>query len=199
MIKTGIYGGSFNPIHNGHIALARQMLTSAELDEVWFVVSPQNPFKQTSTDLLDDAKRLELTRLALADDDRLIACDDEYRLPRPSYTWHTLQALSRAYPDRTFTLLIGADNWLAFDRWYHGADILSHYPVAIYPRRHSPIDATILPAGVQLLDAELYDISSSDIRQRVRSGLSIAGMVPENIREKVITYYSEAGLVPSAR
>ena len=199
MIKTGIYGGSFNPIHNGHIALARQMLISAELDEVWFVVSPQNPFKQTSTDLLDDAKRLELTRLALADDDRLIACDDEYRLPRPSYTWHTLQALSRAYPDRTFTLLIGADNWLAFDRWYHGSDILSHYPVAIYPRRHSPIDATTLPAGVQLLDAELYDISSSDIRQRVRSGLSIAGMVPENIRKKVITYYSEADLVPSAR
>ena len=199
MIKTGIYGGSFNPIHNGHIALARQMLTSAGLDEVWFVVSPQNPFKQTSTDLLDDAKRLELTRLALADDDRLIACDDEYRLPRPSYTWHTLQALSRAYPDRTFTLLIGADNWLAFDRWYHGSDILSHYSISIYPRPHSPIDATTLPAGVQLLDAELYDISSSDIRQRVRSGLSIAGMVPENIREKVITYYSEAGLVPSAR
>jgi nicotinate-nucleotide adenylyltransferase len=199
MIKTGIYGGSFNPIHNGHIALARQILTSAGLDEVWFVVSPQNPFKQTSTDLLDDAKRLELTRLALADDDRLIACDDEYRLPRPSYTWHTLQALSRAYPDRTFTLLIGADNWLAFDRWYHGTDILSHYSIAIYPRRHSPIDATTLPTGVQLLDAELYDISSSDIRQRVRSGLSIAGMVPENIREKVITYYSEAGLVPSAR
>ena len=191
MIKTGIYGGSFNTIHNGHIALARQMLTSAGLDEVWFMVSPQNPFKQTAADLLDDARRLELTRMALAGDDHLMACDDEYRLPRPSYTWHTLQALSRAYPDRIFTLLIGADNWLAFDRWYHSTDILSHYSVAIYPRRHSPIDVNALPTNVQLLDAELYDISSSKIRQRVRSGLSIAGMVPDLIEEKVVAYYSE--------
>lgn len=189
MIKTGIYGGSFNPIHNGHIALARQLLAAAALDEVWFVVSPQNPFKQASPDLLDDAKRLELTRLALADDPHLIACDYEYHLPKPSYTWHTLQSMSRDYPDRVFTLLIGADNWLAFDRWYHGGDILSRYSIAIYPRRHSLIDAGSLPANVRLLDSELYDISSSDIRRRVRARLPIDGLVPDCIKDKVIAYY----------
>jgi nicotinate-nucleotide adenylyltransferase len=189
MIKTGIYGGSFNPIHNGHIALARQLLAAASLDEVWFVVSPQNPFKQTSSDLLDDVERLELTRLALADDDRLVACDYEYHLPKPSYTWHTLQSMSRDYPDRTFTLLIGADNWLAFDRWYHGEDILSRYSIVVYPRKDSPIDALALPTNVHLLDAELYNISSSEIRRRVRAHLPIDGMVPDCIADKVVEYY----------
>ena len=191
MIKTGIYGGSFNPVHNGHIALARQLLAAASLDEVWFVVSPQNPFKQASSDLLDDAKRLELVRLALAGDDRLIACDYEYHLPKPSYTWHTLRSMSRDYPDHQFTLLIGADNWLTFGRWYHSRDILSRYSIAIYPRQDSPTDASSLPANVQLVDAKLYDISSSEIRLRIRSGLSVNGLVPDVIIDKVMACYSK--------
>ena len=94
MIKTGIFGGSFNPIHNGHIALAKHILSLAGLDEIWFVVSPQNPFKSTDSDLLADHFRLELTRLALADEPHLVANDYEFHLPKPSYMWHTLQAMS---------------------------------------------------------------------------------------------------------
>ena len=115
-IKTGIYGGSFNPIHNGHIAIARKMTELAGLDEVWLVVSPQNPLKERG-DLLDDRLRLEMTRMALAPYPKLKASDFEFALPRPSYMWNTLQALSAAHPDREFTLLIGADNWEVFSRW----------------------------------------------------------------------------------
>ena len=124
-IKTGIYGGSFNPIHNGHIAIARKMTELAGLDEVWLVVSPQNPLKERG-DLLDDRLRLEMTRMALAPYPKLKASDFEFALPRPSYMWNTLQALSAAHPDREFTLLIGADNWEVFSRWYHYEDIIAH-------------------------------------------------------------------------
>ena len=132
-IKTGIYGGSFNPIHNGHIAIARKMTELAGLDEVWLVVSPQNPLKERG-DLLDDRLRLKMTRMALAPYPKLKASDFEFALPRPSYMWNTLQALSAAHPDREFTLLIGADNWEVFSRWYHHEDIIA-------PLRHRHLSA----------------------------------------------------------
>mgnify|MGYP003547974148 FL=1 len=116
MIKTGIYGGSFNPVHNGHIALAHELRQLAGLDEIWFVVSPQNPLK-TQASLLNDRKRLDMTRRALEPYPELVASNYEFALPRPSYMWHTLQSLSARYPDREFTLIIGADNWACFDRW----------------------------------------------------------------------------------
>ena len=111
MKKVGIFGGSFNPIHTGHIALAKSLCEKAGLDEVWFMVSPQNPFKQAATDLLDDSLRFELVEKALKGESQLKACNYEFHLPKPSYTWHTLQALSKDYPDIAFTLLIGGDNW----------------------------------------------------------------------------------------
>ena len=124
-IKTGIYGGSFNPIHNGHIAIARKMIELAGLDEVWLMVSPQNPLKH-SADLLDEQLRLNMTRMALGPYPQLKACDYEFHLSRPSYMWHTLQSLSNDYPEREFTLLIGADHWAVFDRWYHADEIIAH-------------------------------------------------------------------------
>ena len=188
--KVGIYGGSFNPIHRGHIALARQMLRKAHLDEVWFLVSPLNPFKQASTDLLDDQTRLQLTRQALADEPRLVAIDYEFHLPRPSYSWDTLQALSRDYPEHEFVLVIGADNWLAFDRWYHAEDILDSYPIVIYPREGCPIDAATLPPTVQLVKTRLYNVSSTDIRRRIREGRPVRRLLPPAIHDAAVAAYS---------
>ena len=179
-IKTGIYGGSFNPIHNGHIAIAKRMLEEAGLDEIWLIVSPQNPLKAADS-LLDDQLRLDMTQRALAPYPQLTASDYEFRLPRPSYMWHTLQSLSARYPDREFTLLIGADNWEVFSRWYHYEDIITHYPIAIYPRTGSDIDVTTLPPTVRLFNTGLYDISSTLVRNTIKAGGDISSLVPKEI------------------
>jgi nicotinate-nucleotide adenylyltransferase len=180
MIKTGIFGGSFNPIHNGHISLARQLKEKAGLDEVWLMVSPQNPMKQQA-DLLSDEARLQMARLALEQETGIIACDYEMHLPKPSYTWLTLQALSRDYPDRQFVLMIGGDNWSIFHRWFHADDILQNYQVVVYPRRdEQPVEKS-LPAGVTIVEAELLDVSSTEIRQRIREGRSIRKLVPPSV------------------
>lgn len=178
--RVGIYGGSFNPIHVGHIALARHFLTAVGLDEVWFVVSPQNPFKVNDA-LLDDRQRLAIVRKALSAESGMAACDVEFHLPKPSYMWNTLQKLSADHPDCTFTLLIGGDNWTRFARWYHADDILSHYSIAVYPRQDDPIDAATLPPQVQLVAAPLLAVSSTDIRRRIAEGRSIARLVPSSV------------------
>lgn len=186
-IRTGIYGGSFNPIHNGHIAIARAMLDCDAVDEVWLMVSPQNPLKQ-SADLLDERLRLDMTRRATADIPCVTACDYEFHMPRPSYMWHTLQSLSRDYPDREFTLLIGADNWQVFDRWYHADDIIAHYPIRIYPRRGYDIEASTLPHNVKLVDTGLYDVSSTMVRERIRRGEDVSQLIPASIIKMAKVY-----------
>ena len=189
MIRTGFYGGSFNPIHNGHIALARRFLEDMKLDEVWFVVSPQNPFKRESNDLLDNQQRLQIVQTAIADEPRFHATDYEIRLPTHSYTWRTLQNLAQDEPEREFTLLIGADNWASFKRWNHHEDILAHHRIAVYPRRHFPIAPATLPPNVTLLRTPLYDISSTNIRHRIRQGMSVADVLPKNILEMAVAAY----------
>lgn len=188
MIKTGFYGGSFDPIHIGHIALARQLLTSIPLDEIWFVVSPQNPFK-INNNLLDDEKRLQMIRIALQDEKGLIASDYEFHLEKPSYTWKTLRALRKDFPDRDFSLIIGADNWLAFDRWGHPDEIISEHEIFVYPRENYPIDERKLPHNVHFFDAKLYPVSSTCIREKVKEGKSIQGLVPDSIADLVRKYY----------
>lgn len=163
MIRTGIFGGSFNPIHNGHISLAQQLKEREGLDEVWLMVSPQNPLKHAD-DLLDDEARLEMARKALEGVEGIIASDYEMHLPKPSYTWNTLQALSRDYPEREFVLMIGGDNWQLFDKWYHADDIKKNYQIVVYTRTPG--------------DAGFIDISSTEIRQRIRNGRSIRKLVP---------------------
>lgn len=190
-IPTGIFGGSFNPIHMGHIGLARDLLRLTDLREVWFMVSPLNPFKQQTGDLLADRLRFDMVRLALADEPGLVASDYEFGLPRPSYTWQTLAHLRSDYPDRLFSLIIGADNWLAFDRWAHPDDILSHHPVIVYPREGCPIDRTALPPRVTLVDTGLYPVSSTAVRRRVALGQSVDGMVPPAIAPMVGRYYRQ--------
>ena len=170
MIRTGIFGGSFNPIHNGHISLARQLKEKAGLDEVWLMVSPQNPLKQ-SADLLDDEKRLQMARLALDGVEGIVVSDYEMHLPKPSYTWNTLQALTKDYPDREFVLMIGGDNWQYFDRWYRAEDIKANYEIVVYTRTPG--------------DPGYIDISSTDIRRRIREGRGIRRLVPKAVADLI--------------
>ena len=174
-----IFGGSFNPIHTGHIALAQAVQKQCGLDEVWLMVSPQNPLKRNDSDLLDDHLRLQIAQKALEDVEGVKACDYEFSLPKPSYTWNTLQHLSKDYPEDTFMLLIGGDNWAHFHRWRHWNDILWHHDIIVYPRDEyrGTIDVPLLP------------ISSTEIRQRVRAGESIKGLVPESVEHLIEQYY----------
>ena len=183
-----LFGGSFNPIHLGHIALAQAVIKGCFADEVWMLVSPQNPLKKQEG-LQPEEVRLALAEKALQSEQHIHVSDFEFRLPRPSYTWNTLQALSSTYPDITFKLLIGADNWLVFDHWAHYQDILHHYALLVYPRPDSPIRSAQLPSNVTLISSPLYPFRSTDIRQRVKAKKSIKGMVADSIVEDVERIY----------
>ena len=170
MRRTGLFGGSFNPIHNGHIKLAKQLKQRAGLDEVWLMVSPLNPLKQ-SEDLLDDEARLDMAREAVKNESGIIVSDYEMHLPKPSYTWNTLEGLKRDFPDREFVLMIGGDNWALFDKWYRADDIKKNYEIVVYTRTPG--------------DEGYIDISSTDIRQRIREGRGIKRLVPKAVAELI--------------
>ena len=191
MARIVIFGGSFNPVHVGHVSLARQLLSLARLDEVRFVVSPLNPFKQQAGDLMPDALRLAMVQRALANEPGLEASDVEFGLPRPSYMWNTLQHLSALLPGQDLVLVIGADNWLAFDRWAHSRDILSHYELAVYPRPGYAVDAVSLPPQVHLYDVPLFPVSSTDIRRRMRRGLPVDHLVPPGVADMLRRWLAE--------
>lgn len=190
--QIGIFGGSFNPINCGHIALAKYIRNAIQLDEIWFMVSPLNPFKAHATDLLDDDVRMNLARKALENEPGLIASDFEFHLSKPSYMWNTLQHLEQQYPDLSFSLIIGADNWLEFDRWYRWKEILENYHIIVYPRINYDFDKEKLPPNVRYVDAPLYPLSSTEVRNRIFHSQSIRGMVPENIEKLVETCYPQA-------
>ena len=172
---VAIFGGSFDPIHNGHLALAAEVLGRGLATEVWFMVTPQNPHKQGNT-LSDEQLRLQMVQLAVEGMEGVRACDFEFSLPRPSYTLNTLTALDEAYPECCFSLLIGADNWEKFDRWYKGDEILSRYGVIVYPRGSE--SEPPLPQGVWWLPAKLHDVSSTMVRAAVAAGGAISSLVP---------------------
>lgn len=167
MIRTGIYGGSFNPIHIGHTTLGKALVDRGMVDDLWFLVSPQNPLK-ADLELLEDEQRLELTRLAVEESDVLHVSDFEFHLPRPSYMIYTLEQLREAYPEREFVLVIGADNWERFPRWYKSEKILSDYRIIVYPRRGFILEN--LPESVEIADTPLMDISSTEIREKISKG-----------------------------
>ena len=180
MRRVGIFGGSFNPIHFGHLRLARHFVAVGLMDEVWFMVSPQNPLKKQH-DLLDAALRLELARAAVADYPGVEVSDFELGLPLPSYTWRTMESLCRAYPDRAFSLIVGADNWQRFGRWARHEELLRDYPLYVYPRPGFEVDAAALPATVHLVDAPLFPYSSTQVREQIARGGDLSAMLPGRV------------------
>lgn len=179
-MRIGIFGGSFNPIHNGHMSIARYVTAHGLADEVWFMVSPLNPLKRQQG-LADENLRLEMVRLAVEEEERIRACDFEFHLPRPSYTWNTLCALRARYPDNEFSLLIGADNWNIFSRWRHSEDIIRHHPLLVYPRKGYPVDTGLLPSPVRYMDSPEFNVSSTQLRELAARGEDIAPYVPQSV------------------
>ena len=177
-IPTVIFGGSFDPIHNGHISLAAEVCRRGLAAEVWFMVSPLNPHKEGCR-ITPEETRLKMVQLAVEGNASFVACDFEFSLPRPSYTVNTLAALEEAFPDREFKLLIGADNWEKFHKWYKWKTILSRYGIIVYPRGDEKQPS--LPCGVEWLSAELCDVSSTMVRESVARGESISSFVPQAV------------------
>ena len=182
--KIGIYSGSFNPVHIGHLALANYLCEFEGVDEVWFLVTPHNPLKEQG-ELMDDELRLRLVQLAVEGYPRFRASDFEFHLPRPSYSIHTLEALRRSYPETEFTLIIGSDNWLCFDRWFEAKRIVSEFGLLIYPRPGFEVDEAMLPPHVRMVHAPCIEVSSTFVRQALRQGKDVRFFLPAKVYDEV--------------
>ncbi|MEO6902100.1 MAG: nicotinate (nicotinamide) nucleotide adenylyltransferase [Bacteroidia bacterium] len=182
-MKIGLFFGSFNPVHVGHLVLANYMLSFTDLEEVWFIVSPQNPLKKKKT-LLDERHRLQLVRLAIDDHPKLKANDIEFKISRPSYTTNTLAHLKEKYPHVNFTLILGADNLENFHKWKNYEEILNHHELYIYPRINnnasSTSEALLLEKHpkVKMVDAPLLEISSTFIRNAIKDKKDVRYFMP---------------------
>ena len=179
--RIGLFFGSFNPIHTGHLIIAEYMATRTDLEQVWFVVSPHNPLKLRST-LANDFDRLHMVQLAIDDNPRLKASNIEFSLPKPSYTIDTMVYLHEKYPQHQFSLIMGSDNLGSIDKWKNYELLLERYKIHVYKREGVPIDQTSVPtADIVIYDVPMLDISSTYIRKSIAEGLSIRYMVPENV------------------
>lgn len=184
-MNIAIYGGSFSPIHNGHLALARQVIKENMADEVWLMVSPQNPLK-SKDELWPIELRLSLCRKAIEKEIGIRVSEFEVKMPQPSYTYKTLKLLTESFPNYIFSLLIGADNWHCFDKWAHHQEIIENHEIIVYPRLGFEINEKVLPQQVKMIHAPFYPFSSTEIRQRIRNGGSIEGMLPQDIIDLIM-------------
>lgn len=182
---VGILGGSFNPVHIGHTMLASYLSQYTMLDEVWLLLSPRNPLKDSSI-LVDDAHRLAMLQIATDSMPKVEVCDIELSLPRPSYTINTLKVLLQRYSQHSFRLIIGSDNWLIFDKWKDCDSIINDYGVIIYPRPGYPI-AEPLPSGAELIEAPTVNISSTFIRDGFASGKNMEAFLPNGVTQYILT------------
>ena len=178
MKKIGIYSGSFNPIHHGHVMLANYLVEFSDLDELWFVVTPQNPLKQKD-ELLDDYERLKMVQLALGDDSRFHVSDIEMHLPRPSYTINTLTALSEQYPDCEFVFICGMDSLQNLKNWREYQKILDNYELLVFPREGYDGGDLISYPSVTVLKTPILEISSTFIRGCIKKGRDVRHFMPE--------------------
>lgn len=175
-MKVGLFFGSFNPIHIGHMAIANYMVENTDMDQVWFVISPHNPFKERKT-LLEDHHRLELVERAIGDDERFRATDIEFRMPVPSYTIDTLARLSEKHPGNEFVIIMGSDGLPTFSKWKNASQIRRYCKRYVYPRPGFPVDVSD-EVNLEVVDAPHIEISSSFIRKAIGEGMDIRHFMP---------------------
>lgn len=178
--KTGLYFGSFNPIHIGHLAIANYILEFSELESIWFIVSPHNPLKDKRS-LLPNNHRLQLVNLAIGDNYKMKASNIEFNLPQPSYTIHTLAVLKEKYPEREFSIIMGADNINTFHKWKNPELIASETKIIVYPRPGIDPKPKVSIPDIQYVNAPLIEISSSFIRESIKNGHDIRYFLPEKV------------------
>jgi nicotinate-nucleotide adenylyltransferase len=177
---TGLYFGSFNPVHIGHLIIAQYMLDETDCSEVWFVVSPQNPFKHEVN--MQPQQRLKMVQMAVSGNKKMKACDAEFHLPTPSYTIHTLRYLQKKYPKKDFALIMGADNFSSLKKWKEGNQILKEFPILVYRRPGVRIKFQPEKNGrIRILPSVLLNISSTLVRERIAEKKSVQYLLPEKV------------------
>lgn len=186
-MKIGLFFGSFNPIHTGHLVIASQIVEQTDIQQVWMVVSPHNPFKKKDS-LLKDYDRLHLVQLAIEDDPRFRASNVEFSLPQPSYTVDTLAFLEEKFPQHQFSLMMGGDNLATFHKWKNYEVLLNRYPILVYLRPGIEVDEKWKTyANIHLCEFPQMDLSATYIRQCAERGISLKYLVPEPVREYIET------------
>src|SRR5690349_10795727 len=183
-MKIGLFFGSFNPIHIGHLVIANIMAETTDLNKVWFIVSPQNPLKP-SKGLLHEFDRFDMVRAAVHDHYKIEVSDIEFHLPKPSYTIHTLVHLKEKHPDKEFKVIIGEDNLESFTRWKNYEIILKDYGLYVYPRPHAQLSELKKHPNVKMVDAPMMDISATFIRNCIRKKQSVRYLVPDVVEEMI--------------
>lgn len=187
--RIGIYSGSFNPIHCGHLMLAEYIASSGVVDEVWMLVTPLNPLKQYEP-IESNAHRYAMVEIAAEKSKGVNASDFEFSLPLPTYTFNTLCELQKKHPEYKFTLIIGSDNWLIFDRWRDSNRIITEFGLIIYPRPGYYVDESSLPENVLLLtDAPVAEISSTEIRRAIELGKKTDDLLPPDVASYIRSHH----------
>ena len=181
-LKIGLFFGSFNPIHTGHLVIANHMVEFTDVNQVWFVISPHNPFKEKGS-LLADHHRLAMVTIAVENDARFKASNIEFHLPQPSYTIDTLTYLKEKYPEKAFVVIAGADQLPSFHKWKNWETLLEHYEVYVYPRpgfENIP-EVFVNHPSIKIVNAPIMEISSSFIRQTIKEGKRVDYLLPEKV------------------
>lgn len=184
---VGIMGGSFNPVHIGHMVVASYIAQWGGVDEVWLMLSPQNPLKQDRA-MASDADRLAMLRMAVGSSPRLRVCDVELSMPRPNYTVDTLRRLSEQHPDCRFKLVVGSDNYQSFPRWRASQQLIDDYGLIVYPRPGYPVEGAGGVAGVGCVDAPQVELSSTFLRQALARGRDVRHFLPAGVYQYILDH-----------